>query len=697
VPESNQSSIELIRGGFRTITGAIGEQNRENYDASISNFATIGIRGTDYEVVITAQNEMITGVYDGGTVISSIEGSLDLGIQADYDFAIIRSPGSPPEGLMVQPAELGDLDVNIVASEVAEESSEAAEDDSDSQVNVNGSADQNDDNGAATVAVNNNNDADQNPANVPVNAVPGSVDIAGNNDDGIANAAASNALALTATNQNSGTNTEISNEPTRQISIAPPTPQFYTVNLQTGGTDFTAVSQPEANGIAASPPPVPQIPAENELLILAQNPETTSSDNTDEIADSDDSSAGDPPGNVDTASSGGNSSEDSVNNTDPTGGNDSDDNDNSSSDSPGGSGNSNGVAGGNTPGNSGNSNGVAGGNTPGNSGTSNGVPGSGSSNDADNNASSEDTNGTDSQVSDGSDSSTSNGNGNGNGNSGNTGNGGGNGNGNNAGSDFAGTTGGTNNGASSGDGNGASSGNGNSNSNSNSNSGNGGTTGGGTTGGTNNGASSGNGTSGNGGGNGNTGNGNGNANSGSLTRPAQTIQSRGVSWGQWDQPLDNNWLAVEQIDGELVRISTNQFFAEVTPTPIANLVGNHGYRTGLASSFFGTGSGGAISDLAASMQVNFDTGAISEGSLQVLSGDQSWAVSFDGLVSQGMVELNPLNGQLFDSNGLISNQIDAKLGGVFTGNNAEAFVGGFDLLDAHNPANVIEGLYTIER
>jgi len=45
---------------------------------------------------------------------------------------------------------------------------------------------------------------------------------------------------------------------------------------------------------------------------------------------------------------------------------------------------------------------------------------------------------------------------------------------------------------------------------------------------------------------------------------------------------------------------------------------------------------------------------------------------------------------------LISNQIDAKLGGVFTGNNVEAFVGGFDLLDTHNPGNVSEGLYTIE-
>lgn len=62
-----------------------------------------------------------------------------------------------------------------------------------------------------------------------------------------------------------------------------------------------------------------------------------------------------------------------------------------------------------------------------------------------------------------------------------------------------------------------------------------------------------------------------------------------------------------------------------------------------------------------------------------------------------MVELNPLNGPLFDPNGLISNQIDATLGGVFTGNNAEAFVGGFDLLYSHNPGNVSEGLDTIER
>jgi len=45
----------------------------------------------------------------------------------------------------------------------------------------------------------------------------------------------------------------------------------------------------------------------------------------------------------------------------------------------------------------------------------------------------------------------------------------------------------------------------------------------------------------------------------------------------------------------------------------------------------------------------------------------------------------------------LSNSIDANLGGVFTGNGAEAFVGGFDLIDQLNEFNTVEGLYTIER
>ena len=45
---SEKSVIELVRGGFRTITGVIGRRNKDNYQVT-TNTATIGIRGTDHE------------------------------------------------------------------------------------------------------------------------------------------------------------------------------------------------------------------------------------------------------------------------------------------------------------------------------------------------------------------------------------------------------------------------------------------------------------------------------------------------------------------------------------------------------------------------------------------------------------------------------------------------------------------------
>ena len=50
-----------------------------------------------------------------------------------------------------------------------------------------------------------------------------------------------------------------------------------------------------------------------------------------------------------------------------------------------------------------------------------------------------------------------------------------------------------------------------------------------------------------------------------------------------------------------------------------------------------------------------------------------------------------------DPGGIISNSIDANLGGIFTGIQAEAFVGGFDLNDELNVFNQVDGIYTIER
>ena len=182
-----------------------------------------------------------------------------------------------------------------------------------------------------------------------------------------------------------------------------------------------------------------------------------------------------------------------------------------------------------------------------------------------------------------------------------------------------------------------------------------------------------------------------------LMLPTSTVESLGITWGPWNQTVSEDAVVLETLDNGLVRIVSGDYFAELTPTPVANLNGTHNYQSTAASSFIGHGNAGDIEQLVAAMRVNFDTGLISEGKLQILVGDQNWSVDFDGLVQSGAVSLNPLSGQLFIDTELLSNSIDANLGGAFTGPNGEAFVGGFDLIDELNPVNEVNGLFTIER
>ena len=182
-----------------------------------------------------------------------------------------------------------------------------------------------------------------------------------------------------------------------------------------------------------------------------------------------------------------------------------------------------------------------------------------------------------------------------------------------------------------------------------------------------------------------------------LSRPASTVETHDVAWGNWAAPVEDNWLVIQKSEDGLVRIDTGDYFADVNPTSVASMKGAYQYQTGIASAFIGSGSAGDISSLAASMAVDFDSGLISAGELNVQAADQIWAVHFEGMIDNGTVELQSLDGSLYDATGLLSNQIEAQIGGVFTGENAEAFVGGFDLYDQLNEFNEVNGLFTIER
>ncbi|MFK7888617.1 MAG: FecR domain-containing protein [Gammaproteobacteria bacterium] len=93
------SFFSLVKGGFRSLTGAVGQENKEAYRVR-TPVATIGIRGTDYDAVLCAgdcaalslsvgqdvADGLYVGVNSGGVQITNAAGSVALGPQ-EFGFA----------------------------------------------------------------------------------------------------------------------------------------------------------------------------------------------------------------------------------------------------------------------------------------------------------------------------------------------------------------------------------------------------------------------------------------------------------------------------------------------------------------------------------------------------------------------------------------------------------------------------------
>ncbi len=83
---SDSSFVTLLRGTARMVTGLIGRQNMANVRVSTQT-ATIGIRGTDFEVAVVTEDtaEARAGVYnlvhDGATNIRLAQGAQNLDVK----------------------------------------------------------------------------------------------------------------------------------------------------------------------------------------------------------------------------------------------------------------------------------------------------------------------------------------------------------------------------------------------------------------------------------------------------------------------------------------------------------------------------------------------------------------------------------------------------------------------------------------
>lgn len=111
---SEQKSIlSLLKGGFRTMTGAIGKQTRSDYRVN-TPVATIGIRGTLYETSYVEGEGLSLGVWDGGISACNSSGCLDLGMNADHRFGFVPLNG-PGHGQDELPPGIGG---DVVGGEV---------------------------------------------------------------------------------------------------------------------------------------------------------------------------------------------------------------------------------------------------------------------------------------------------------------------------------------------------------------------------------------------------------------------------------------------------------------------------------------------------------------------------------------------------------------------------------------------------
>jgi len=106
---SELSIVELIKGGFRTITGAIGHKNKKNYQVRTS-IATIGIRGTHYSLVLCQQascSDSETGAVEDGLYGGVADGSIVIENQTgihrfnnDQFFQLTSASSEPVEFLL---------------------------------------------------------------------------------------------------------------------------------------------------------------------------------------------------------------------------------------------------------------------------------------------------------------------------------------------------------------------------------------------------------------------------------------------------------------------------------------------------------------------------------------------------------------------------------------------------------------------
>jgi len=182
----------------------------------------------------------------------------------------------------------------------------------------------------------------------------------------------------------------------------------------------------------------------------------------------------------------------------------------------------------------------------------------------------------------------------------------------------------------------------------------------------------------------------------SLTDYQQSVGGYPVSWGYWGEFASNLasrnvtnptssgliWATYESTDPDIVSARTGSFsrFETINDSLLS-------------------GSQGTVSNLAVQMDVNFDTGNITNGALSANTPNETWVAVFDGQIQAGDLDLQLNGASVIDSDPAtpsIPRDADGFIAGDFVGQNADAVLGAFGLSESADPSNHIEGVFILE-
>jgi hypothetical protein len=104
----DKTVMKLLKGGFRTITGAIPKENPDGYKVN-TPVATIGVRGTQYVSVLSPEKGLVLSIEKGTIKITNGAGQMDLSTctgAACKPYSIVKAFDLPPVVTAQRPTEV---------------------------------------------------------------------------------------------------------------------------------------------------------------------------------------------------------------------------------------------------------------------------------------------------------------------------------------------------------------------------------------------------------------------------------------------------------------------------------------------------------------------------------------------------------------------------------------------------------------